>query len=186
MLKGEIVNSVKLMKQFTLSKIEQYRQKNRLSSEVIDIQFPNEKQEDPQPSDDLLVFIVDDDPHFMQILNTHFSKISQTPIVKGKPIKVKNFATGKSCLAELVSKPDLVFLNYDLNKGLPNAMSGKDTYEQILEQNANTHVVILNQLHANLRNALHEQGLRDYIISDPSAVDELNDLIMQLLSEDRS
>ncbi len=175
------------MPPFRLSKIDSFRQYSVLHSEdVVDIKFPSELASDyrafsENKADDILIFVVDDDPSFMQILNTHLSKISGSPLMNNRKIIVKNYATGKRCVDQLGLKPDLIFLNYTINEGIPNSLSGKETLDQLIALNANQKVLILNDLKTSCRQAFIESGLRDYIISDPSAVDELNDVILDIL-----
>ncbi len=170
---------------FSFSKIDRYRQAQEArSKDIIDIKFPSELSEDDQQIEakELLVFIVDDDPNFMQILNTHFSKLT-LKIQNGDEFKfkVKNFATGKSCLEGLTLKPDLIFLNYYINKGLPNALTGKETLDQIIAINPNQKVIILDDLNEKLRGAFIENGLRDYIIQDSDALENLNNSLIDIL-----
>ncbi|MDX1629274.1 MAG: hypothetical protein R3345_11280, partial [Fulvivirga sp.] len=146
------------MPRFSLSKVDRYRsERNKSEKDIIDIKFPTELK--PQ---ELLVFIADDDPYFLQILNTHFSKLTLEVEDKFYSFDVKNFATGKSCIKALKDNPDLIFLNFYINKELGNAMSGRETLDAILDANPNQKVIILNDLSEGLRGAFVENGLRDY------------------------
>lgn len=175
------------MPRFSLSKVDEYRNTQQATGDIIRIKFPSELENSTTASrqEELLVFVVDDDPFFLQILNTHFSKLELKSNSNGEAFKfkVKNFATGKSCLDNLHLNPDLILLNFYINKGLPNAMSGKDTLDSIIEINPNQKVLILNEININLRNAFVENGLRDYIIKDNEALEELNHLIMNILNQ---
>ena len=176
------------MSTFSLSKVDKFRQTQETDREdLIDIKFPSEMVE-PKVAiqkKELLIFVVEDDPVFMQILNTHFSKLT----IKNKndnefSFQVKNYATGRSCIGELDRKPDLILLNYYINKGMPNALNGKDTLNRIIEINANQKVLILDDLHVKLSGAFVENGLRDYIINDTSALQELNSTIVEIINKD--
>lgn len=176
------------MSAFSFSKVDKFRQSQETDREdLIDIKFPSELAE-PKVAikeKELLIFIVDDDPSFMQILNTHFSKlILNNDRGDAFTFKVKNYATGRSCIGELDRKPDLIFLNYYINKGIPNALTGKDTLNKIIEINANQKVLILDDLNVKLRGAFVENGLRDYIINDTSALEELNSTILDIINRD--
>ena len=167
---------------FSLSKVDHYRNsQSKNVPDVIDIKFPSEIKEVDMDTHELLIFIVDDDPKFMQILNTHFSKLRFKNGDKVFRFKVKNFATGKSCIQELSSNPDVIFLNYYINREMKNIESGKEVLDQIVEINPGQKVVILNELDDNLKDAFVENGLRDYIIQDNQALDNLNDLLEKLL-----
>ena len=181
---------------FSISKVDKYRQNQEQDrDDIIDIKFPSElknsKKEaleklSPSSNKEILIFVVDDDPVFMQILNTHFDKLT-LPSQTGNnfKFKVRNYATGRSCITDLNFKPDLIFLNYFINKGMPNAITGKDTLNSIININPNQRVLILDELTVNLRGAFVENGLRDYIISDHSALEELNKSIIEILEGER-
>jgi two-component system, OmpR family, response regulator len=165
-----------------ISKIDGYRQAQEKSREdIIDIKFPSELTSASEVKE-ILIFIVDDDPVFMQILNTHFSKLN-LPSESGEryTFKVRNYATGTSCINELNRKPDLIFLNYFINNKISNALSGTETLNKIIDINPNQKVLILDELHETLRGAFVENGLRDYIISDQKALEGLNATIIDIL-----
>ncbi|MEQ8927433.1 MAG: hypothetical protein RLO81_16550 [Fulvivirga sp.] len=173
------------MSPFRLSKIDRYRKSfNGQDEEIIDIEFPSEikrpKLKTPSTKD-ILIFVVDDDPWFMQIVNTHLSKVSLKDLAANQQIITKNYATGKSCLNDLHLRPDIILLNYDINNGIRNTLSGKEILDVIINTNPNQKVLIMNNLKTNVRHAFVEKGLRDYIINDPEAVNELNSIIEEIL-----
>lgn len=175
------------MSPFAFSKVEKYRFESRLTEDVVDIRFPSELKEERLKKStterELLVFIVEDDPFFLQILNTHLSKLQLH--VKGTrfTFKVKNFATGRSCLKNLNLSPDLIFLNFYINDGLHNSLTGREILDQIIGINPNQKVLILNELEEKLRGAFVEDGLRDYIIKDEEGLIELNCSIAEILDQ---
>ena len=172
------------MPRFSLSKVDDYRNTRSPQNDIIRIKFPSELVASKEvKKEELLVFVVDDDPHFLQILNTHFNKLEiKSDADNLYKFKVRNFATGRSCLENLSLNPDLVLLNFYINKGLPNALTGQETLEKISEVNPNQKVLILNDIDINLRDAFVENGLRDYIIKDNEALMELNKLVIDILN----
>ena len=165
------------MSLFSLSKVDKYRNQNSKSTEdIIDLKFPAELK--PK---DLLVYVVEDDPSFLQILNTHLSKVKLEVGENVFKFKIKNFATGNSCIKALEHDPDLILLNFYINKGIANALSGRETLNQILNINPNQKVLILNELEEKLRGTFVENGLRDYIIQDERGLNELNKAIEEIL-----
>lgn len=169
---------------FQFSKVDKYRSsKSNLQEDVIDLAFPNEFEEKAEPKNhELLIFVVDDDPFYMQILNTHFSKLRLTTSSGTEyKFKVRNFATGASCIEALDLDPDVILLDYGINKHCRNALGGRETLDRIININPNQKVMILNELNENLRGAFVENGLRDYIIKDEDAVSELNGLLKEVL-----
>ncbi len=163
---------------FSLSKVDKYRnQRSKSDEDIIDIKFPAELK----PLE-LLVYVVEDDPTFLQILNTHLSKLTlEVGEIKYR-FKVKNYATGNSCINALEHNPDLIFLNFYINKGIANALTGRETLNKILQINPNQKVVILNELEEKMRGAFVEKGLRDYIIQDERGLIELNNSIKEILA----
>lgn len=173
------------MPRFSLSKVDDYRNTRSPQNDIIRIKFPSELVDirEADKKEELLVFVVDDDPHFLQILNTHFSKLElKSEVDSIFKFKVRNFATGKSCIENLSLNPDLILLNFYINKGLPNALTGQETLDKISETNPNQKVLILNDIDVNLRDAFVENGLRDYIIKDNEALMELNRLVINILN----
>lgn len=175
---------------FRLSKIDRFRQStNSQNEEIIDIKFPSELKSRTIDSNskkdvlqnDLLIFVVDDDPVFMQLVNTHLSKMVLESPNGLRKIVVKNYATGRSCISDLEHKPDIIFLNYFINNKLPNALRGSEIMDKIIDTNPNQKVVILNDLKTSIRHAFVEEGLRDYIINDPSAIKELDSIIQEII-----
>lgn len=172
------------MPRFSLSKVDDYRNTQQANRDIIRIKFPSELKDIPRSKkDDILVFVVDDDPSFLQIINTHFSKLElKDDNDEAHVFTVKNFATGKSCLENLHLGPDLILLNFYISKGLANAFSGKETLEKIVDINPNQKVLILNDIGIDIREAFVENGLRDYIIQDNHALEQLNQLIVNILN----
>ncbi len=170
-----------------ISKVDKFRQdQEHRREDIIDIKFPSElSSSNKHGFKEILIFVVDDDPVFMQILNTHFSKLAlSSHSGEAYIFKVRNYATGRSCINELDRKPDLIFLNYFINKGMPNVITGIDTLNKIIDINPNQKVLILDDLNENLRGAFVENGLRDYISKDLSALEELNHTILEILEGD--
>ncbi len=82
-----------------------------------------------------LLFLVDDDPIFLKVLETQFKE--QTEYI------IKTFSTGEECLANLFQKPDLIFLDYYLNpENLKH--TGLQILDKIKETDFNIQVVMLS------------------------------------------
>ncbi|MBL3655094.1 MULTISPECIES: response regulator transcription factor [Fulvivirga] len=169
---------------FTFSKVDHYRTKWPLTDDIIDLKFPSELEsmDENLLKDSLLIFIVEDDPMFLQILNTHFSKLQlKLPNDTLVKFKIRNFATGQSAINHLNLKPDIILLNYFINHGLPNALSGHETLREIMEINPEQKIVVLNDLPFDISHAFVENGLRDYIIQDEEALNHLNEVLFDVL-----
>ncbi|MBN1462614.1 MAG: response regulator [Paludibacteraceae bacterium] len=110
----------------------------------------------------LLIFLVDDDAIYLQILA---SKIKENC-----NCEIKTFLTGEACLDLLDENPDLVFLDYCLNSQQKNAKNGLQILESIKAKNTRIEVVMLSaqdQLEAAV-NCI-KFGAFDYIVKSETA-----------------
>jgi two-component system OmpR family response regulator len=82
------------------------------------------------------IFLVDDDPMYLKVLEHEFSK--------NKDIDITSFTTGEECLLQLAKKPDVVVLDYFLNSKLKDAKDGLAILIKIKEMAPDTHVIILS------------------------------------------
>jgi len=83
-----------------------------------------------------LIFLVDDDPIFLKVLETQFKE--QTDY------EVLTFLTGEDCLKNLSQKPDIIFLDYYLNPTNPNVHNGLEILHEIKAIDSNIPVVMLS------------------------------------------
>lgn len=83
-----------------------------------------------------LIFLVDDDPIFTKVLETQFKEQTHYDI--------KTFPSGEECLKCLVEKPDIIFLDYNLNSTNPKANNGLQILDKIKAANHNIPVVMIS------------------------------------------
>jgi|GEM_PF-2158708 len=83
-----------------------------------------------------LIFLVDDDPIFLKVLETQFTE--QTSYT------VQTFATGEECLKNLSSNPNIIFLDYYLSPANVKAFNGLQVLDKIKEAHPNIQVVMLS------------------------------------------
>lgn len=75
-------------------------------------------------SDKTLVFVVDDEPLQRDMLKDHLSKMSK--------YEIHDFPTGEECLAAAkVRAPQIVFLDYNLDSQVRDAMDGIDVLKEL-------------------------------------------------------
>ncbi len=84
------------------------------------------------------VFLVDDDPIFLKVLETQFSE--QTDFL------IKTFSTGEECLINLTFNPDIIFLDYYLTPD-DSTHTGLQILDKIKNINPNINVVMLSSQH---------------------------------------
>jgi len=80
------------------------------------------------------VFLVDDDAIFLKVQETQFKE--KTNFI------VKTFSTGEDCINHLSEKPDIIFLDYNLNSSNPSANNGLQILAKIKKIDKNIEVVM--------------------------------------------
>jgi DNA-binding NarL/FixJ family response regulator len=117
-----------------------------------------------------LVFLVEDDKFYLQILESYFGS--------KKNFKTMRFLTALDCEAHLHLSPDLVILDYLLDKHDPNALDGKWVYKKIQEKCPKAKIIVVSaQQSANVVFGLVKEGVRNYIIKDKETFEELDTLL---------
>ncbi|MBL4654628.1 MAG: response regulator [Bacteroidia bacterium] len=126
-------------------------------------------------SQSILLFLVDDDPFFLALLQERLSSYSD--------IKVETFETGEKCLENIHLKPKIVILDHFLNSVDPNAMDGLAVLEKIAETNPEIQVIILSSLKdsSNVMQYM-AKGSYSYIIKDEEAMWRLDDELKEILT----
>jgi DNA-binding NarL/FixJ family response regulator len=121
-------------------------------------------------NDVYLVFLVEDDKFYLELLENYFSG--------KKNFKTVQFLTGEDCLGSLHLNPDLVILDYMLNKHDPNALDGKLVYKKIKEVTPNTRIIVVSgQQSADVVFNLVKEGVRNYIMKDSETFEQLDQLL---------
>ena len=101
------------------------------------------------------IFLVDDDPIYLKILEKQFSK--QPEFI------VKSYSSSQECINHLPEKPDVVFLDYNLEE----SQTGLNVIDKIKEIDSDIDVVILSAMD-NLEVAVNcmKHDAFDYIIKN--------------------
>jgi two-component system OmpR family response regulator len=126
----------------------------------------------------ITIFLVDDDPIFQKMLEIEFTEQTQYDI--------KTFSTGEDCLKNLFQKPDVIFLDYQLNSLSPKAQTGLQILNKIKATNPKTEVVMLSsqdQIEVAV-NCLKHHAF-DYIIKSESAFIRAQKSIAVILNQKR-
>jgi DNA-binding NtrC family response regulator len=115
-----------------------------------------------------LIFIVEDDAWYGQILQYHLSK--------NPDFEVKVFMTGKECLDNLYQNPDLITVDFSL----PDTQGNK-LFKQIHKENPNIPVIVISaQEKIATAVELLKMGVSDYFIKDDHTKDLLWNAITKL------
>lgn len=107
------------------------------------------------------IFIVEDDPWYMDILEYHLQLNPE--------YEVEKYQTGKECLNNLYKKPSAITLDYSL----PD-MKGREVLKRVLENNPEVAVIIISgQEDITTAVELLKEGAYDYIVKDEDTKDRL-------------
>ncbi len=116
------------------------------------------------------LFLVDDDPLFLKILEIYF--------LQKADFVVETFATGELCIAHLAHSPDVIILDYHLDGIDNNAMNGIETLDKIKEYNPDIPVVMLSsqdKIDVAIT-SMHHRAF-DYVIKSETAFMRLQKII---------
>jgi DNA-binding NtrC family response regulator len=84
-----------------------------------------------------LIYIVDDEPMQRELLTDHLGKMSG--------YEIHSFSTGEECLAALkVRLPSIVFLDYNLDSQVRDALDGIEILKKIKEMGPTIEVVMIS------------------------------------------
>ena len=121
-----------------------------------------------------LIYIVDDEPLQAEILKDH--------LVKTHKCEIKVFGTGEDALAVIEKdKPFIVFLDYNLDSQVRNAMNGVEILKEIKRRLPTTECVMLSgQNKIEVANQAIEAGAFDYIKKGDDALEQAEKTVFNL------
>lgn len=99
----------------------------------------------------LKIFVVDDDLFYLHLFKQHLFNLGFED--------VHLFENGVDCLIHLFRKPDIIFLDYDMEK-----YSGQEVLKKIKQHNPNVMVVVISaQQDAGTAHDLLKHGAFEYL-----------------------
>jgi len=120
------------------------------------------------------IFVVEDDTFFLNVITDDLSE--------NKNYSVKGFSTAEQCLAELSQKPDVIVLDYFLDKDDHSAMNGLEALKKIQQYDTSIKVIMLSgQESLATADELLSTGANDYVIKDADAIKILERKLTKLL-----
>ena len=122
-----------------------------------------------------LIFFVDDEPMFINLLEYTFKCRSE--------YITKAFNTGEECIKHLHLNPDLIVVDFFLQGG-ESQMNGLDIVKAVQKTNPNTPIVILsgNDDEAIIGEA-KAAGVKKYVVKDGYFIDNLIECVSEILSD---
>jgi protein TonB len=121
-----------------------------------------------------LIYIVDDEPLQAEILKDHLVKVHKC--------EIKVFATGEECLKHLEKdKPSIVFLDYNLDSQVRDAMNGVELLKVIKSKLPKTECVMLSgQNKIDVANQAMQHGAFEYISKGDDALQKAETTVFNL------
>ena len=118
----------------------------------------------------IILFLVDDDAVLLKSLEIQF--------LEHADFRVKTFATGELCIADLIHNPDIIILDYHLDGIDKNAMNGLETLDKIKAFNQDIPVIMLSsqdKIDVAI-NCMHHRAF-DYVVKSETAFVRLQKII---------
>ncbi len=116
------------------------------------------------------IFLVDDDPVYLKILEIQF--LEQADFI------IETFATGELCVASLPNKPDVIILDYHLDGVVQNAMNGIQTLDEIKKFDSEIPVIMLSsQDKIDVAISCMHHEAYDYVVKSETAFVRLKKII---------
>lgn len=124
---------------------------------------------------EIRVFIVDDDPLFLEALYHYLTED------KTKGLIIKKFSTGEACLLEMEQKPEIVVLDYYLNSLVPEAINGIEILKKIKAAYPDSLVIVLSsQDSVETAVKILENGAFEYVSKNESAFLRIENIIKNI------
>ena len=121
------------------------------------------------------IFLVDDDPLFLKLLEVEF--------LKHGDFEIETFATGELCLQQLTKNPDVIILDFHLDGIDKNAMNGIATLDKIKSFDSDIPVIMLSsqdKIEVAVE-CMHHRAF-DYVIKSETAFMRLQSIISSIFS----
>jgi DNA-binding NtrC family response regulator len=119
---------------------------------------------------DLTIFIVDDDPFYINLFAQHLNNMGYN--------KVQMFDNGNDCLHQIHEKPDVIFLDYNMD-----TLTGYDVLKKIKRYDPNLYVVMVSA-QEEIKPAIDalKHGAFDYIQKGENAVGKIKDVLQRIVT----
>ncbi len=119
------------------------------------------------------IFIVEDDELQGSLLMDR--------LVRDVPHQVTIFSTGEECLRHIHEHPEIIILDYHLNKDKKDAVSGMEILTVIKKANPDIHIIMLSsQERYSIALQSIQKGAEQYVIKGPDAFEKISELVDRL------
>ncbi len=122
------------------------------------------------------VFIVEDSAIERSMLTDHLSKYPN--------LEIKEFASGDSCLKELIlgniQEPDLIFMDYFLDTAVGSSKDGLEILSKLKEICPNTQVIMLTSVtNEKVMELARQKGALDYVVKSAVSYQQLDSVLQK-------
>ncbi|MBK7886608.1 MAG: response regulator [Bacteroidetes bacterium] len=119
------------------------------------------------------IFIVEDDE--LQ------SSLLMDRLTRDIPHTVTIFPTGEECLKHIHENPEIIILDYHLNKDVKDAATGMEILTVIKKANPDIHIIMLSsQERYSIALQSIQKGAEQYVVKDATAFEKINNLVNDL------
>ncbi len=117
------------------------------------------------------IFVVDDDPSWLEVLNRMLRKIGYD--------NIRSFTTGADCLQNLQQNPKVIFLDYQMDD-----MDGLQVLWEIKKYNPFTNVIFCTA-HNNIELAVSaiKYGSAEFLLKENISIKKISDALESLMGE---
>lgn len=124
-----------------------------------------------------LIFIVDDDPTFVEMLHVY--------LAENETYDIKLFYSAEDCIANLDLEPDVILLDHIFETSGKTSMDGLTALKKIKEQQEDIDVVILTgQDDPKMVFRFVQHGARDYVVKDDDTFDNVTVALEEIFEDD--
>ena len=121
------------------------------------------------------VFIVDDDPVYLELL--------EKSLAKDKRLTIKKFPLGEMSISNLSQDPDIIVLDYFMDGFVKEAGNGLEILKDIKSKSPNTYVIMLSgQDEIAVAVDCIKSGAYEYIAKSPTAMVRLRHSVDKVIS----
>lgn len=122
------------------------------------------------------LFVIEDNSFFLDIVTTHLSDKDN--------LTVRAFTSAEEAFENLNENPQIIVLDYYLDKDNPDAMNGMQALRKFKEVGSRAKIIILSgQDSLETAGELIDEGAYDYVIKDSDAIKILEKKIDKALLE---
>ena len=120
-----------------------------------------------------LIFIVDDNVMFAEMLSDHLSRNPR--------YEIKWFGTGEECLNNLHLNPDLIILDYYLNDAYKDAANGLQILHEIANKDSIAPVIMLSsQQSYGVAAQTISHGAKHYVMKDEKTFENIDRILKEI------